>query len=1472
MSQIPFSSLSSFCLLSDVGSIRFMKFSAFCWLSDFSSIRFMKFSVVIRDLETKKYPVGSLDLVYYFVLGELRDILHGVCNLCWVDVSTWNFFVFERIFTKISENYIVYTAVKMETYTISTALTRVASEICNVLLHEVCNLCQVDVIIWNLVVCKRIFTKIYENDMRRTLGAMVEYDISSSWTAVVLKIRNDVLSHGACNLCWLDVNTWNFVVCERILTRISKNDMVYTAVKMDKYTISTAWTRAALAIRNVLLHEVCNSCRVDVIIWNLVVCKRIFTKIYENDIRRTLGAMMEYDISSAWTTLVLEIRDNEITAWTGLVLEIIQHMNEGFQAPRVPKIPHARNGAELTFYLTLVIVLDRRNSWSLRWGGPMRVSNPTPSDGLFPDRQGGIEDDDVGMEKYNEMALMFELARTPRGQGGGATVVLFAPTKLCLVTNDETLVINLRGNLVDVYLMIGFRMQFDWAPKPSSTDGEAENPGPRLRRRGPRSDTAKARRLGRQNVGVEEIFSIGEENFLILHLNIRGWATHHTELTAILLMRKKLPDVVCVSETWLQRTVGTIPFEGYTLITRRDRCNGEGFGGGVVIFARDGIAKNVTALEPSKNTECCWALLHSNHGPFLVGCWYRPPMRGELDSIKEFVNDLEVHRELALGTIIMGDMNVHNTRWLKFSTCLSPEGTLLESKCHEHGLTQCVREPTRQGNLLDLILTDLANPKTAVNPGVNFDDHRTTEISIKLAVPETAVVQRDLWNFKTADWEKIQDDITETNWAAMNSMGADTAAEFLTTTLLQYMGSSVTKKKSKETKSTHPWLTPHVCELVQAKQEASGTANQAQAAVACSTGILQEFREYEQRTRQELLDMKSGSKAWWTKSKELLQQQTKASGIPALRDDDGNWVRDANAKADLLQKTFQDKCRLPEVQTNKFSDTAIGITTQYVTGMLTEELAQMTLHKMKENSATGPDGLPALFLKNCAQVLALPLLILAHIILRDGRWPQLWTTHWIAPIFKRNVVFKAKNYRGVHLTAQLSKAMERLIGTLFLPYLVRTVAYGPNQFAYTPELGSRDAIAHLVMELIYGFMQKLKFLIYCSDVSGAFDKVDAEQMVRELRQKGVHPVLVAVLESWLRDRTAVVNVAGGRSAVSRLANMVYQGTCWGPALWNVYYESARGAINELDFKEIIYADDLNAYRAFPLATENEALMQSGLKCQNNLHEWGRAKRVEFDPAKESMHVVAHQRGVGGDFKILGVVFDVCLKMDACVVELVRACGWKSRSLLRCKRFYPTGQMVNLYKSQILSYIEHRTAGIYHATDTTLAPLEKMQTRYLREIGVDELTALNEFNLAPLKLRRDIAVLGLIHRAVLGKGPAQLRRWFVHAAPNGARTRQSLTRHTKQLQSYREGSFLEITRRSIFGAIDIYNMLPESTVHTKNVKEFQAELQKMSKLVSMENSNWDVLFSPRLPLTGHPVWSYRDILPVKRRRLDPDCEL
>ena len=93
------------------------------------------------------------------------------------------------------------------------------------------------------------------------------------------------------------------------------------------------------------------------------------------------------------------------------------------------------------------------------------------------------------------------------------------------------------------------------------------------------------------------------------------------------------------------------------------------------------------------------------------------------------------------------------------------------------------------------------------------------------------------------------------------------------------------------------------------------------------------------------------------------------------------------------------------------------------------------LKNLDTSKATGPDRIGARILKELATALALPIAILARRMLFEAVWPERWKVHHLAPVFKRGSVYKPGNYRGVHLTAIMSKVVERVSGKPLVNYL-----------------------------------------------------------------------------------------------------------------------------------------------------------------------------------------------------------------------------------------------------------------------------------------------------------------------------------------------------------------------------------------------------------------------------------------------------
>eukprot|EP00959_Pyramimonas_sp_CCMP1952_P342493 7175571-Pyramimonas_sp.AAC.1 len=61
-------------------------------------------------------------------------------------------------------------------------------------------------------------------------------------------------------------------------------------------------------------------------------------------------------------------------------------------------------------------------------------------------------------------------------------------------------------------------------------------------------------------------------------------------------------------------------------------------------------------------------------------------------------------------------------------------------------------------------------------------------------------------------------------------------------------------------------------------------------------------------------------------------------------------------------------------------------------------------------------------------------------------------------------------------------------------------------------------------------------------------------------------------------------------------------------------------------------------------------------------------------------------------------------MHSAVDDCVSACSWKMLRLIRTRKFHTNAELIGLFKAHILSYIEYRTAAVYHAS-SVLSPLD-----------------------------------------------------------------------------------------------------------------------------------------------------------------------
>ena len=275
----------------------------------------------------------------------------------------------------------------------------------------------------------------------------------------------------------------------------------------------------------------------------------------------------------------------------------------------------------------------------------------------------------------------------------------------------------------------------------------------------------------------------------------------------------------------------------------------------------------------------------------------------------------------------------------------------------------------------------------------------------------------------------------------------------------------------------------------------------------------------------------------------------------------------------------------------------------------------------------------------------------------------------------------------------------------------------------------------------------------------------------------------------------------------------------------------------------MFADDLNCYRKYHVDASNRSILKDLHKCQSSVHDWGKIHQVQFESTKESLHVLCSKQPMGNAFKILGIKFDTKSIMYDAVVGIVGEAGSRLKMLLRVRPFYSVVALVTLYKCHVLSFIESGTPAYYHAAPSILKLVDGIQNEFLTTLGICNKNALIHFNLAPLRLRRDIAMLGVLHKVSLGIAPTPLQNLIQRRVCN-LRTygfRNGVSYHNRQLHDSVGRNSPVLLKRSLFGLVHVYNRLKQDVVDATNIQISQRKLQSLAKEAVDLNPDWDLMF-------------------------------
>ena len=383
----------------------------------------------------------------------------------------------------------------------------------------------------------------------------------------------------------------------------------------------------------------------------------------------------------------------------------------------------------------------------------------------------------------------------------------------------------------------------------------------------------------------------------------------------------------------------------------------------------------------------------------------------------------------------------------------------------------------------------------------------------------------------------------------------------------------------------------------------------------------------------------------------------------------------------------------------------------------------------------------------------------------------------------------------------------------------------------------------LIMTWILAVCTGKKVGAYLSDISGAFDRVFKPYLLAKLHGFGVGSRFLNFLDAYLSPRKGQVVVQGTYSDTFEIANSVFQGTVLGPPLWNSFFSDVSMPAKSTGGKEQMFADDLNVFQMFDKSESLENCQAELTRCRNKVHAWGRVNRVSFDASKEHTIILHPTQSHGQAFKLLGCMMDVNLRLYSAVDQVLSKIRPKVTAILRTRGYYDIPNLILQFKIHIWSLIEGNMGGYFHAAPSLLKKIDDVQSKFIQELGLSCEEAFLCHNFPPPCLRRNIGILGLLHKRVLGKCHPSFEVLLPWQPPHVSE--RVIRSHSKQLY----GHHMEITHhqaifnRSIFTMVDIYNSLAQHVVDISSVSAFQNYLMQIARTrCEHGDPEWSLSFS------------------------------
>lgn len=912
-------------------------------------------------------------------------------------------------------------------------------------------------------------------------------------------------------------------------------------------------------------------------------------------------------------------------------------------------------------------------------------------------------------------------------------------------------------------------------------------------------------------------------------------------------------DCVFIIESWLDSSIpdSLIVRDRNFTVLRKDRNRA---GGGVcMLLGLKVVAVPVNIPSDFLHLELYSVDIVNVDVKFRVILLYRPPGydAGAKALIKDIVDCVDLLASVPYPTLLIGDLNLPNMDWhghvVQNNDIYEPFNLLIQG----HGFVQFVKASTRNGNLLDVVLCNdsfLVSDCCVDSPlgcDTNYgkpSDHDSVHFKLQCLLKSRDDDLCDqhtlLYDFKRADYDGLNQFLMSVDWSAVLVNCQDVNIywqEFVKVLNLgidKFVPSRMASALSAKCSKSYPKF---IQRLYKKKQCAWRSYKRfkterlkekyEQVETKCRTALSTYFSNIENRLS---ADADLGKFYKYVNNRIVSR-----TGTGAIKNSQGELVVDDEKKADCFNRFFssvftRDNGNCPAINSRSMGNRLCDITFSY-------DLVHKAIKSLKMKKSAGPDGLSSSFIKNVAEGVSYPLMLIFDQSFCSGKLPDIWKTALVTPIFKKGLACELNNYRPISLTCTCCKIMETITKNQMLEYLLLNNFISKHQHGFLSKHSTCSQLIECTNDWTLALRCRNAVDVAYIDFSKAFDSVCHNKLYVKLQSYGIDGKLLSWIREYLSDRTQRVKIGRSMSGMTSVLSGVPQGSVLGPLLFLLFINDI---IDEFgDFLSVkLFADDIKIYAVLDNVIKSD-LLQAGL---NKLHQWSVkwqlnlniskcfVLNIGINNAQRTYHINDTALSNALDAVDLGVTVDSKLRFYKHVSAITSKAHQRAALILRCFKSrdpYLLFRAFCVYVRPILEYCSSVWNPVYKCD---IRMLEGVQRRFTKKLsGCHSLSYSNrllKLGAESLQLRRLKADLVMMYRSLFGHVNIDTSNLFRRAS-NSHNTRGHLFKLDKE-----HGDLNCRMHSFACRSVNVWNSLPadifKGPVLNGNVNAFKLQLSNL----------------------------------------------